>query len=290
MDQPKIAIGTAQFGLEYGVAGLPKVSSFEARKILALAALNQIKVIDTAHQYGNALDVLGKCRKLIADKGFKIVLKLPEIPSELTLWKIQDIRDVILSDLLRLKVDSVDTLMIHNPICMLKSGADLVYDLIVNMKYLGFATKIGVSFYDLLEAKTVLSRYHFDVVSFPSNIVDHRFVDSALDFLSALRVEMHARSIFLQGMLLLDHNEMIKTMTWDFARARRNISIKFENNMLKACLAYLRQQYPINYGVVGVHSVQQLQEIITTYNQINSWYNFESYKINDMRVTDPRRW
>jgi len=290
MALPKIALGTAQFGLDYGIAGLRKPSKDEIRKILSLAALNDIRLIDTAHQYGNAIDILGSFSKLIKKKKFRIVLKVPEIPDDINLWKMEDIRSVIFSDIARLKLEYVDTIMIHNPACLLRQGSDLVYDMIVNMKYLGFCKNIGVSVYDVHEMKSILGQYGFDVISFPSNIIDHRFVDKAVEYMSALRVEMHARSIFLQGLLLLPHNELMKRLSWEFKRVTRHISAKFEADMIKACLSYLRQSFPINHGVIGVHSVEQLQQIITTYNSIDSWYDFDSYAIKDLRIIDPRKW
>ena len=108
--------------------------------------------------------------------------------------------------------------------------------------------------------------------------------------MSALRIEMHARSIFLQGLLLLDQHEMMKHLSWEFRRIKRLISARFKGDMLKACLSYLRQHFPINHGVVGVHSVKQFQEIITTYNSIDSWHDFDRYEIKDPRIIDPRRW
>ncbi len=291
MAAPKIALGTAQFGLKYGIAGLPRVSKDQVRKILSLAALNDIKVLDTAHQYGNALDILGSLSNVIVKKNFQIVLKIPEIPEKVNLWNIQDIRAQIFSDFARLKLDTIDTLMVHNPECLMRPGCDLVYDMLVNFKYLGLCQKIGVSVYDVGDFRKIISDYGFDVVSFPSNVIDHRFVNRAVDHMSALRIEMHARSVFLQGLLLLSQNEKLpKKVTWEFLRVTRRIALQFKGDMLKACLAFLRQQFPINYGVIGVHSVEQLQEIITTYNNIDSWYNFDSYSINDQKIIDPRRW
>lgn len=290
MAVPKLALGTAQFGLDYGIAGHGKVTKDQVRKILSLAALNGIKVLDTAHQYGNALDVLGTLNDVITKQKFRIVLKIPEIPEELNLWKTQEIRAQIFTDLQRMKVDSIDTLMVHNPACLTKSGADLVYDLLLNFKYMGLCQKIGVSVYGIGELKTILSQYSFDVVSFPCNIIDHRFVNRMVEYMSALRVEMHARSLFLQGLLLNPHGNLLKRISWEFERVIRRISVKFEGDMMKACIAYFRQQFPINYGVIGVHSVEQLQEIITTYNGIDSWYDFDSYAIVDQRITDPRKW
>lgn len=287
---PKVALGSAQWGLQYGIAGHPKASKNEISKILALAALNNIKVIDTAHQYGNALDILGSLSHIIKKNKFKIVLKIPKIPENVNLWKIQDVKAQIFADFARLKTDYVDTLMVHDASVFLEPGADIIYDMIVNMKYLGFCRQVGVSVYDPNELKIILSRYGLDVVSFPANIMDQRFQNKSVEYMSALRIEMHARSLFLQGLLLMPHNQAMDKLTWEFQRVFKRIYAKFRGDMLKACLSYLRQQYPINYGVIGVHSVEQLSEIIQTYNGINSWYNFDSFEINDLRVIDPRKW
>lgn len=288
---PKIALGTAQWGLEYGIAGHPKASKGQIKKILALAALNDIRVLDTAHQYGNALDILGCFHKIIKKHQFRIILKIPEIPKNLNLWMVQDLKSRILTDLVRLKVDYVDTMMIHNPQALIGSGADLAYDLLLNMKYLGFCKQIGISLYTPEELRIITHRYSFDVVSFPCNVLDQRFDRQQLiDYMLKLRIEMQARSLFLQGLLLMPYHVLMDKLTWEFRRVIKRLTLKFKGDMLKACIAYFRQLYPVNYGVFGVHSVEQFQAIITSYNEINSWYDFDQYEIRDLRVIDPRRW
>ena len=56
----KLALGSAQFGLAYGISNSHgKVSMNEVFRILTLAKSLGINTIDTASAYGNSEDVLG---------------------------------------------------------------------------------------------------------------------------------------------------------------------------------------------------------------------------------------
>ncbi|MDC1299943.1 aldo/keto reductase [bacterium] len=286
---PKLAIGTASFGLNYGIAGLRKVRAPSVRRILATAALNRIDLLDTAHEYGNALDVLGRFSDLIEKQKFRIVLKIPKIPTNVRFDQLEYYRDLIFSDLEKLRLPSVDTLMVHNDDVMLGKSGELVYDLLLSMRQWQICDKIGISVYDPRVLKNIIDGYHFDVVQFPTNIVDQRFLDLGVDYMSACGIEMHARSLFLQGLLLLPPEGLKHISRFHLVKIRA-VARKFGGNMLKACLTYFRQQFPINYGVVGVHSVEQLQEIINVYNSINVVCDFDQYAINDKELIDPREW
>ena len=73
----KIGIGTAQLGLNYGIANKSgKVNFLEAKRIFSIASNNNINVIDTANSYGDSEKILGK----IGVNNFQIVTKLSEIP------------------------------------------------------------------------------------------------------------------------------------------------------------------------------------------------------------------
>jgi aryl-alcohol dehydrogenase-like predicted oxidoreductase len=286
---PKLAIGTASFGLKYGIAGLKKVRAPEVGRILATAALNRIDVIDTAHQYGNALDVLGRYSDLIEKRNFRVVLKIPEIPATVTFHQLDYYRDLIFTDIEKMRLATVDTLMVHNDDVLLSRGGELVYEILLSMKQWGVCDKIGVSVYEPRSLKSIIDIYNFDVVQFPTNIVDQRFLSLGVDYMSAVGIEMHARSLFLQGLLLLPM-EGLKHLHRGHLGKIKKVSKKFGGDMLKACLTYLRQQFPINYGVIGVHSVEQLQEIINVYSSINVVCDFDQYAIDDKGLIDPREW
>ena len=96
----KIALGTAQFGSNYGIANKSgKINYKEAKKILKLAKKNKINTIDTAINYLDSEKILGK----IGVRKFNIVTKLPAIPKKnknIEKW----IRSKIHKSLKRLKI------------------------------------------------------------------------------------------------------------------------------------------------------------------------------------------
>ena len=75
----KIALGTAQFGMEYGLAnGTGKPLKEDVFKILAYAHKKGIAMLDTAHSYGDSEETIGE---FISSSGlnFDIVSKLPDL-------------------------------------------------------------------------------------------------------------------------------------------------------------------------------------------------------------------
>ena len=78
----KLALGTAQFGLDYGIANKKgKVAKEEVFKILEYAHSVGIDTLDTAYSYGESEDVIGK---FISNSGksFNVISKMPDLNSD----------------------------------------------------------------------------------------------------------------------------------------------------------------------------------------------------------------
>ena len=107
----KLALGTVQFGLEYGVANESGQINFsEAKNILKLAKEKNIDLIDTAIAYGNSEKVIGK----IGIEGFKYISKLPALPEnckDIDYW----IKDMVEASLNRLRIENLYGLLLHQP-------------------------------------------------------------------------------------------------------------------------------------------------------------------------------
>lgn len=57
----KLVVGTAQFGLDYGIFNkTERTSSINIKNILTLAKKNHINILDTAFSYGSSEQVLEK--------------------------------------------------------------------------------------------------------------------------------------------------------------------------------------------------------------------------------------
>ena len=170
----KLALGSAQFGLAYGISNSHgKVSMNEVFRILTLAKSLGINTIDTASAYGNSEDVLGSILK--NTDTFSILSKLRPIPTN-----IVDVEKWISAEinhsLQRLRRSRIEAILIHDPKQLLGSiGAELYRALNV-MRDKGLFQKIGVSVYRPSELELLLQKYAFDVVQLPFNVMDQRFL------------------------------------------------------------------------------------------------------------------
>ena len=198
----KLALGTAQFGSSYGIANEAKVKFSEARQILRFAKNSNIDLIDTAITYSNS-------EKFIGDSGikdFNFVSKLPDLPKDcedITFWVEQSVK----SSLKRLGIPSLYGLLVHRSENLLGDKGKKLVKALKMIKLNGFVKKIGISIYDPSECEEVIKLLRIDIIQAPLNIVDRRLVISGwLSKLHSEEIEIHTRSVFLQGLLLMPRN------------------------------------------------------------------------------------
>ena len=195
----KLALGTAQFGYNYGITNKNgKISLKAGKKILEFAEKSGMNTIDTAMNYGNCEQQLGK----LGVKNWFIISKLPPIPNncdDISSW----ISSKIEFSLNSLKVDYLGGLLLHRPEQLLKKNGSMIYDNLLNLKKIGKVSKIGISIYDPLELDNICSQFKFDIVQVPFNIFDRRlFYSGWLKRLKIEGIEVHVRSVLLQGLLM----------------------------------------------------------------------------------------
>jgi aryl-alcohol dehydrogenase-like predicted oxidoreductase len=198
--EQKLALGTVQIGLAYGVANqggavaLPEVAA-----ILEQARALGIDTLDTAVAYGESEEVLGR----LGTEGFAIISKLPGLPPDCAdpgAW----VQEQLHASLARLGTAHLSGLLLHRPADLLgPKGVDL-YRALLAARTSGLTAKIGISIYDPPELDALCARYDFDLVQAPFNILDTRIVASGwADRLQQRGTELHLRSAFLQGLLLM---------------------------------------------------------------------------------------
>lgn len=256
----KLALGTAQFGLNYGIANsIGQTSEVEVGRILETAVEAGIDTLDTAIAYGESERVLGRHR---ADR-FKLITKLPAMPTEVAdigKW----VRDETDASCERLKVAQLDAVLLHCPEQLLQDSGRSLYAALRSVKQHNRTRKIGVSIYEP-EMLNLLSEYQFDIVQAPMNVFDQRLLTSGwADRLSQRGVELHVRSAFLQGLLLMAPNRRSsKFNIWHNAwKAWDNWLECNHLTPLDACLSFLYALPPVNRVVIGVDSKAQLLEIL----------------------------
>ena len=258
----RLALGTAQFGLSYGIANQDgQVTRPAAKAMLQLAAANGIDTLDTAIAYGESETCLGE----IGVRGFKLVTKLPAVPdscADVSGW----VQEQVATSLGRLGVRALYGLLLHRPEQLLGTSGKALYQTLQVLKETGLVQKVGVSVYAPSELEALIPQYHFDLVQAPFNLMDRRLHTTGwLQRLKYEGVEIHTRSAFLQGLLLMPQTAIPpKFAPWSDLWGKWHEWLSGHNiSAVQACLAFPLSVPEIDRVVVGADNVSQLVQIIS---------------------------
>lgn len=290
----KIGLGTAQWGMLYGITNISgKPNSEEISEMLSCAHQRGISIIDTACSYGEAEEILGKER--VASLGFKVVTKaLPLSVSRMSRDDVALVSSAFDESLKRLQTGSVYGLLVHNVNNLLSDGGERLWAALKEFKACGHIEKIGVSVYHPQQLDNITSRYEIDIVQFPYNIYDQRFAQTGwLQKLKMSGIETHARSAFLQGLIFMNPENMP-----DYFSAIRMRQAKLHNELSKSglspldgCLSFCLNQPHIDKIIVGCETLGQLTQIVRIAEKSpSSLPDLEPYSINDEKLIDPSKW
>ncbi len=283
-----LALGTVQFGLLYGVANRTgQVSRDEAKAILSYAWAMGLDTLDTAVAYGDSEERLGE----IGVGQWQIISKLPAIPEsceDVGGW----VQDSVLGSLARLRLPKLRALLLHRPQQLLGPEGNALYRALVTLKNQGKVEKIGVSIYGPDELDALWPRFQFDLVQAPFNIIDRRLALSGwLNRLHEAGTEVHIRSVFLQGLLLMKAaNRPVTFSRWQPLWSQWDRWLDDQAlTPLQACLGFALSQSGIGRVVVGVDSLKQLQEILASVKN-SALTPPKSLMSEDLDLINPSRW
>jgi aryl-alcohol dehydrogenase-like predicted oxidoreductase len=249
----KICLGTAQFGLDYGINNTRgKIPKNEVFKILEYALQNGIVFIDTAYAYGDSEKVLGEFIKENPNgKTLKIISKIPNV---------ENIDKVIEETFANLKVDKLYGYLVHNFNFFLENPP--IYDILLKLKYAGKVEKIGFSLY-YPEEYYKIKDLEIDILQIPYSIFDQRFCNFFEEFKDK-KIEVHARSVFLQGLIFKKPEEL----KGKFSKLKdKLLYINFLSKELDIplnaiFLNFVLMNENLDKVVIGVDSLENLKENI----------------------------
>ena len=263
---PTIAIGTANFGMQYGVANTHgKLSKKSVEEILGLAKSLGVTCLDTANAYGESQKVLGE----IGVRDWRIVSKISSIPPDCIDIPAY-IRAQISLILDSLKVSEFDSVLVHNAKDLTGDCGDQVFEEIKKAQSKGQVRKIGVSIYDPNDLELITSRFKIDLVQAPINVFDNRLQDSGwLDRLVSTGTEVHARSVFLQGVLLsTDTQKKVFFQQWKSSFEKwNNFCDATGDTPLISCIKHVNSHNRVSHAVVGIDSAQNLSEVFNAFSK-----------------------
>lgn len=288
MKSQRIALGTAQLGLSYGVANLQgQVTMKEGSKIVSYATSVGVDTLDTAIAYGDSENCLGQ----IGVKDFQVISKLPELPIE-TNDVLSWVRESVNGSLQRLQISRLYGLLLHRPQQFLSPQGQELYNALNLLKEEGLVNKIGISIYSPIELEELFDFFSFDLVQAPFNVFDRSLVRSRwLSRLKMAGVEVHVRSIFLQGLLLMHPvNRPAYFYRWQPIWTEWEQWLNTNNlTALQACLSFVLSNPYIDRVVVGVDSLSQLQEILAA-TTIEAVKPPDKLCCDDPDLINPARW
>ncbi len=282
----RIVLGGAQLGLPYGILnGGETLSREEVARILDTAVGHGIDAIDTAIAYGQSESVIGET----AQYRFKIISKLPPIPldvSNVSQW----VRTQVDASLSRLKCTSLDALLLHRSQDLTDAHGAELYAAINSLKVEKIIQRFGVSIYTPDELNGIIGTFDIDVVQAPLNVFDRRIL-GVIDQLTALNIEVHVRSVFLQGVLIAKpENRPQRFQPWSDHFARFDEWVLSSGvSAMACCLGFALQQSGVAKLVIGTTSPESLTEIMTSIPNMKLEVPADLQSSSEQLI-DPRVW
>ena len=284
----KLIIGSANFGLNYGIKNNFNKLSFEKiKKILKYAEKNKIQMIDTASSYGDAELKIGKVKL----KNFKYISKV-----KITKKKRKDIKKEISRQfnktLKNLNKKKIYAVLIHNLLRLnnyqLKSAFEFLHILKKNKKI----SKLGFSTYGDYKIKFILSRFSVDIIQTSLNVLDDRaFSKELLKLYKRKKIKIHARSIFLQGLLISQKLNVPKKIKNEWSKNKKiwfDFCKEKKFDPIKLAVNYVLQKKNVDKLILGFDLKDQLVNILNMKNQKIEFANLNFKKID--RVINPYLW
>jgi aryl-alcohol dehydrogenase-like predicted oxidoreductase len=249
----RICLGTAQFGLDYGIANTHgRMSEEDVKSVLKYATAHGVKVLDTAAAYGNSEEAIGRSLKHL-NRSLDVVSKLPSSSDGKA-----SVRDTVLRSLKRLGVKKIYGYLLHS---FEDYRRPEIWKDLNALKAEGIIEKVGVSVYLPKEADQLLKdKAAIDILQVPYSVFDRRF-ESYLPQFKKMGVEIYVRSVFLQGLAFLEPNKLPASLTGarSSLNALRKISIKGGMTVSALCLNFALINPHVDRVIIGVDNPEHLK-------------------------------
>ncbi len=282
-----LSLGCAQFGQSYGVTNEVKSLSYDqCFSILEMAKKWKINYLDTAHSYGD-------CHKILGEYGMNDFL----VSSKFSIFEGGRVRKCISVlrelefDLTTLRVSNFQKLMIHDAYQLRPSDIPAVNSIFTAILDLGFAEEVGFSLYSDEILRWQGSFEIANILQVPLNIFDNRFVSHLnKNTYKELNIKVDARSVFLQGILLVDSFADLPRYFKKFSELQSWYNWVRENDVdpVFACLSWARSQDILQDIVIGANSPAQLAHIFS-YESLQP-LSVPYFGEGPCSLVDPRRW
>lgn len=291
--ESRLALGTAQLGTDYGIANTAgKPTRREAAELLRVAESAGIRLLDTAPAYGDSEEVIGASRP--AGAQFDVISKTPVSIGEASVSDVAErIVDAAAQSVRQTGGRSLYGLLVHHGDVLVGSAGSAITETLERLREDGVTRKIGVSVYSPKELERILAFWTPDIVQLPLNLLDQRMARSGmLEKLDQANVEIHVRSVFLQGVLLTPPEELSEFFA-PVGSALQRIARKAEAlglSRIQLCLAagLVHSKARVIVGVSRAREIENIIEAVATLP--SDLPDIQDLAIEDVRFLEPFQW
>jgi len=288
-------IGTAQFGMEYGVANkIGQPTQYQVYEIVKYAIDNGCQYFDTAQSYGISETILGKAiAEIETTESIRVVSKLsPNLQGNSS----ESIINSVKTSIRKLNVELLHGFLAHR---IEATFSDYYIDAVNRLKSEGLILKSGASVYTPDEAKASLENPVVDILQIPLNILDRRWIDEQIiERAEEKNVQLFFRSIFLQGLIFLNQDELKKRkMDWaqPYLHQFHKLAAETTNTPAELAIAIISNISSLGVIIFGVDSLKQLKMNINCLKRIkydktlsSNWW--KSIPLFPEKLLNPSLW
>jgi aryl-alcohol dehydrogenase-like predicted oxidoreductase len=284
----KLGLAAAQFGLDGGNSSAPRgrAPEAEARDILNIAARAKLSVLDASGLFARAETVLGD------------LIPRP-VPFRVTISTARADRgpDFVEAEaraaLRRIGVERAEAIVVHSPAELFGPHGAALWERLQRLKDQGVFAKVGVSAHASDDPVGVAKRFKPDILQAPASLLDQRLLaDGSLQRIAGMGIEVHLRSIFLNGLLFLPPDRVpaqLKGASGRLSRVRRMIA-EGRSDPLQAALGFALSRPEGSAVLVGVNSAAELSAVVAAASSPPPDLDWDDMAIDDPVALDPRRW
>jgi aryl-alcohol dehydrogenase-like predicted oxidoreductase len=288
----RLALGTAQFGLNYGITNSTgRISETTAREILSVAERHSIEYLDTASGYGDSEATIGRLKNF--GDNILIYTKTPNwngLPNENC---AKEVADSFQASQEKLNQEQLGGLMVHYAPDLLSRYGQDIWTAIQTIKGCGHVSQIGISVYADDPIDELARKFNPDFIQLPISVFDQRLVaNGQLERLRSAGIKVHARSVFMQGIALIDvknlptHLQGLSSSLQTF----KDICDEYSYTQLEGALSFVRSIKELSSVVIGVTSPHELEAVCKAFYARTEAIDWKPVGSSNSELTDPRHW
>lgn len=287
----KLVLGTVQFGLDYGIANINgKPTQENVNNIVKYLYEEKLNCFDTAQVYGNSEEVLG-----IALENTKSTFVISKLKSDTF---ITNAIGSVSNSLNNLGIKTLYGLLLHDS-TVLQNWGDESSFIVDNLVEKNLIRYFGVSIYTENDFELAINNDRIDFIQVPFNLFDQRAIRNSWFKRAKVKNKLiFIRSVFLQGLLLMDISSVPKKL--ESAKLHLEqleiLCSKFKMTKNELALAYVDSIAKNSLILFGCDNIIQAKENIKNYNSLKKLtitdLNIieEKFKSIEESIYNPAKW